>query len=172
MTDATVISALESPVAVHTRERPGLSMRTGFWILASAIGYYLATRTAPGLLCFPDSKVSLFFFPHAVLVSILLLVPTRHWWAYALAAAGSHFVATQQQDWPPLYALQCEAFDVVKATLTAAGIRALVKSPIPSHQPARSRFLRSDRGDPHSGGDVLLGRRFHGRESLWTSAPL
>jgi len=115
-------------VGVRADERLGLSLRTGLWILASAICYYLATRTA-WLLCFPDSKVSLFFFPHAVLVSILLLVPTRQWWLYVLAAAGSHFIATQQQDWPPLYALQCEAFDVAKAVLTAAGIRMFIKSP-------------------------------------------
>ena len=81
------------------------------------------------MLCFPDSKVSLFFPPHAVLVSILLLVPTRHWWAYTLAAAGSHFFATQQAHWPPLYALQCEAFDAVKNVLAAAGIRMFIKSP-------------------------------------------
>jgi PAS domain S-box-containing protein len=115
-------------VGVRTDVRPGASLRTGLWIIASAAAYYLATRTA-WLLCFPDSKVSLFFFPHAVLVSILLLVPTRHWWAFVLAAAGSHFIATQQQDWPPLYALQCEAFDAVKAVLTAAGIRMFIKSP-------------------------------------------
>jgi two-component system, LuxR family, sensor kinase FixL len=108
--------------------RAGISLRTGFWILASAACYYLATRVA-WVLCFPDSKVSLFFFPHAVLVSLLLIVPTRQWWAYALAAACSHFFATQQQDWPPLYALQCEAFDAVKAVITAAGIRWFIKSP-------------------------------------------
>jgi signal transduction histidine kinase len=108
--------------------RAGISLRTWLWILASAACYYLATRIA-WVLCFPDSKVSLFFFPHAVLVSILLIVPTRHWWVYALAAAGSHFIATQQADWPPLYAMQCEAFDAVKAVMTAAGIRWLIKSP-------------------------------------------
>jgi signal transduction histidine kinase/integral membrane sensor domain MASE1 len=80
------------------------------------------------VLCFPDSKVSLFFPPHAILVSILLLVPTRHWWAYTLAAAFSHYFATQQAHWPPLYALQCEAFDAVKYVLTAAGIRMFIKS--------------------------------------------
>ena len=99
-------------------------------VLAAGAVYYLATRTA-WLLTFPDSKVSLFFPPHAVLVSILLLVPTRHWWAYLLAAVGSHFVATQQEQWPPLYALQCEAFDALKISLTAAGIRAFIKSPLP-----------------------------------------
>jgi PAS domain S-box-containing protein len=72
--------------------------------------------------------VSLFFPPGAILVSILLLVPTRHWWAYVLAAAGSHFFATQQAHWPPDYALQCEAFDGVKAVLAAAGIRTFIKS--------------------------------------------
>ncbi len=109
-------------------EQSWFSAHTVMRVLATGACYYLATRTA-WLLCFPDSKVSLFFFPHAVLVSILLLVPTRHWWAYVLAAASSHFLATQQADWPPLYALQCEAFDAVKAVLVAAGIRAFIRSP-------------------------------------------
>ena len=104
------------------------AMRTVIGILATAACYYLATRTA-WVLTFPDSKVSLFFPPHAILVAILLLVPTRHWWAYALAAASSHYLATQQAHWPPLYALQCEAFDAVKYVLTAAGVRAFIKSP-------------------------------------------
>jgi signal transduction histidine kinase len=108
-------------------EQSGLSLRTAWSILASAACYYLATRVA-WALCFPDSKVSLFFPPHAVLVSILLLVPTRHWWAYVLAAACSHFFATQQDHWPPLYALQCEAFDAVKSVLAAGGIRLFIKS--------------------------------------------
>jgi integral membrane sensor domain MASE1 len=97
-------------------------------ILATGAIYFLATRAA-WLLTFPDSKVSLFFPPHAVLVSILLLIPTRHWWAYVLAAVASHFIATQQAQWPPLYALQCEAFDALKIVLTAAVIRTFIKSP-------------------------------------------
>jgi len=108
-------------------EQPGFSLGTVLRILATGACYYLATRTA-WALTFPDSKVSLFFPPHAVLVCILLLVPTRHWWAYVLAAATSHFFATQQADWPPLYALQCEAFDAVKYVLTAAGIRVFIES--------------------------------------------
>jgi PAS domain S-box-containing protein len=109
-------------------EQPGFSHRTALWILASGACYYLATRTA-WVLTFPDSKVALFFPPHAVLVSILLLVPTRHWWAYTLAAAGSHYFATQQVHWPPLYALQCEAFDAVKYVLTAAAVRMFMGLP-------------------------------------------
>ena len=112
----------------RANERSGFSLRTVLWILASAACYYFATRIA-WVLCFPESKVSLFFPPHAVLVSILLLVPTRHWWAYVLAAACSHYFATQQEHWPPLYALHCEAFDAVKAVLVAAGIRIFIKSP-------------------------------------------
>jgi PAS domain S-box-containing protein len=99
------------------------------FVLAGAVCYYLATRIA-WALCFPDSKVSLFFPPHAVLLCILLLVPTRHWWAYVLAAVSAHFLATQQADWPPLYALTCEAFDAVKCVSAAAGIRVLIKSPL------------------------------------------
>src|SRR6187549_2609293 len=118
----------ELPVHAGTlREEPaGFSLRTVFWILASGACYYVATRIA-WALCFPDSKVSLFFPPHAVLVSVLLLVPTRQWWAYTLAAACSHYFATQQAGWPPLYALHCEVFDAVKNVLTAAGLRMFIK---------------------------------------------
>ena len=119
---------LEFHAGTRPDEQPGFSLRTVFWILATGACYYLATRIA-WVLCFPDSKVSLFFPPHAVLVSILLLVPTRHWWAYTLAAACSHFFATQQAHWPPLYALHCEVFDAVQNVLTAAGIRMFIKSP-------------------------------------------
>src|SRR6188472_2000581 len=108
--------------------RSGFNFRSVLWILASAACYYLATRIA-WVLCFPYSKVSLFFPPHAVLVAILLLVPTRRWWAYILVAVCAHFFATQQENWPPLYALQCEAFDAVKILLTAGGIRLFIKSP-------------------------------------------
>jgi PAS domain S-box-containing protein len=132
MMEAVGQASANAELEFHARTRPnaqpGFSPRTVFWILASGACYYLATRTA-WALCFPDSKVSLFFPPHAVLVSVLLLVPTRHWWAYTLAAACSHFLATQQADWPPLYALHCEAFDAVKTVLTAAGIRVFITSP-------------------------------------------
>ena len=107
----------------------GASLRTVCYVLASAVCYYVATQIA-WALTFPDSKVSLFFPPHAVLVCILLLVPTRHWWAYVLAAASAHFLATQQAQWPPLYALTCEAFDAVQNVSAAAGIRILIKSPL------------------------------------------
>ena len=115
---------------LHADSRPneqsGFSLGTVLRILATGAFYYLATRTA-WVLTFPDSKVSLFFPPHAVLVSILLLVPTRHWWAYTLAAAASHYFATQQAGWPPLYALHAETFDAVKNVLTAAGLRLFIK---------------------------------------------
>jgi PAS domain S-box-containing protein len=128
MRQATANRDLKVHAGVHSNEQLGFSVRTVFWILASSACYYLATRTA-WVLTFPDSQVSLFFPPHAVLVSILLLVPTRHWWAYTLAAACSHYFATQQEDWPPLYALQCEVFDAAKNVLAAAGIRMFIKSP-------------------------------------------
>jgi PAS domain S-box-containing protein len=104
-------------------------LRTVCAVLASTASYYIATQIA-WALTFPDSKVSLFFPPQAVLLCVLLLVPTRHWWAYLLAAVSAHFVATQQAQWPPLYALTCEAFDALKCVAAAAGIRLLIKSPI------------------------------------------
>ena len=107
----------------------GASLRTVCYVLATSVSYYVATQIA-WALTFPDSKVSLFFPPQAVLLCVLLLVPTRHWWAYVLAAAGAHFLATQQADWPPLYALTAEVFDAVKCVSAAAGIRFLIKSPV------------------------------------------
>ena len=98
-------------------------------VFLTGLAYYVATEIA-WALCFPNSKVSLLFPPHAVLVVILLLVPTRHWWAYTLATILAHFVATQQAHWPVLYALHCEAFDAVQNVLAAAGIRLFIKSPL------------------------------------------
>src|SRR5204863_8948967 len=107
----------------------GEPLRTASYVLASTVSYYAATQLAWTLTC-PDSKVSLFFPPQAVLLCVLLLVPTRHWWAYVLAAVSAHFLATQQAGWPPMYALTCEAFDAVKCVAAAAGIRLLIKSPV------------------------------------------
>jgi two-component system sensor histidine kinase UhpB len=107
----------------------GGSLRTVLSVLATAVCYYVATQVA-WALCFPDSKVSLFFPPHAVLASILLLVPTRRWWAYTLAAASAHFLATQQAHWPTAYALHCEVFDALQNVGAAAGIRMLINSPL------------------------------------------
>ena len=104
-------------------------LRTVCFVVATGVCYYLAARIA-WALCFPESKVSLFYPPHAVLLSILLMVPTRHWWAYVLAAVSAHFLATQQADWPPLYALTCEVFDAVKCVAAAGGVRILIRSPL------------------------------------------
>ena len=107
----------------------GALLRTAGFVLAGAVCYYVATQIA-WTLTFPESRVSLFFPPHAILLCILLAVRTRHWWAYMLAAGGAHFLATQQAGWPPLYALTAEAFDAVKCVAAAAGIRLLIKSPL------------------------------------------
>src|SRR5580765_1629927 len=122
---------LEGGVGNLREEQAASFGRTALWVLLTGACYYVATRIA-WALCFPDSKVSLFFPPHAVLVSVLLLVPTRHGWAYTLAAFCSHFVATQQANWPPLYALHCEVFDAVQNVLAAAGLRIFIKSPFKS----------------------------------------
>jgi len=126
---------LEVAAARTTAEPEGrsaaASLRTVWYVLAGGVCYYVATQIA-WTVTFPDSKVSLFFPPHAVLLCILLLVPIRHWWAYVLAAASAHFLATQQAGWPPSYALTAEAFDAVKCVSAAAGIRMLTRSPLPA----------------------------------------
>ena len=115
--------------AVAEGRSAGAWLRTLGFVIVSAACYFGATLLA-WALCFPDSKVSLFFPPHAVLLCVLLLVPTRHWWAYVLGAASAHFLATQLAGWPPVYALTAEAFDAMKCVAAAAGIRTLIKSPI------------------------------------------
>jgi PAS domain S-box-containing protein len=119
----------ENQSGTGRKEQSGSFARTALWILVCGACYYLATKIA-WALCFPNSKVSLFFPPHAVLVSVLLLVPTRHWWAYTLASIGGHLLATQLAHWPLLYALHCEAFDAVQNVAVAAGIRIFLKSPL------------------------------------------
>ncbi len=111
------------------KKKAGSFGRVALQVFLTGVTYYLATEIA-WALCFPNSKVSLLFPPHAVLVVILLLVPVRHWWAYTLATVLAHFVATQQAHWPVLYALHCEAFDAVQNVLAAAGIRLFIKSPL------------------------------------------
>jgi signal transduction histidine kinase len=111
------------------KKKAGSSGWIAFQVFLTGVAYYVATEIA-WALCFPNSKVSLLFPPHAVLVVILLLVPVRHWWAYILATIVAHFVATQQAHWPVLYALHCEAFDATQNVLAAAGIRLFIKSPL------------------------------------------
>ena len=103
--------------------------RIALQVFLTGAAYYLTTKIA-WALCFPSSKVSLLFPPHAVLVVVLLLVPMRHWWAYTLATIFAHFVATREVQWPVLYALHCEVFDSVQNVLAAAGIRLFIKSPL------------------------------------------
>src|SRR6185503_12732974 len=111
------------------KKKPGSYAWIALQVFLTGVAYYVATEIA-WALCFPNSKVSLLFPPHPVLVVILLLVPVRHWWAYTLATVFAHFVATQQAHWPALYALHCEVFDAVQNVLTAAGIRFFIKSPL------------------------------------------
>ena len=139
----------------------GASLRTVGYVVASTVAYYVATQIA-WALCFPDSKVSLFFPPHAVLLCVLLLVPTRHWWAYVLAAVSAHFLATQQASWPTLYALTCEAFDAVKCVSAAAGIRLLIKSPLKAITLRDAIAFRPRRRGARSVWDRLLGCVLYG----------
>jgi PAS domain S-box-containing protein len=110
-------------------ERSKPFLQTALLVLASGVCYYLTTELA-WKLRFPNTLVSLIFPPHAVLVAILLLVPTRHWWMYTLAAMGGHFVATQQAHWPLFDSLHPEAFNAVQNVLVAGGLRRFIKSPL------------------------------------------
>jgi two-component system sensor kinase FixL len=121
----------ENDIGMKGEERSDSFLRTALWVLLSGACYYLTTKLA-WTLCLSESKVSLLFPPHAVLVSVLLLVPTRHWWAYILAAICGHLIAAQQAHWPLLFSLQSEAFDMLQNVPVAAGIRIFIKSPFKS----------------------------------------
>jgi len=110
-------------------ERSTSFLRLALRVLACGVLYYLTTQLA-WRLRFPNTLVSLIFPPHAVLVAILLLVPTRHWWIYTLAAMGGHFVAAQQAHWSLLDSLHPEAFNAVQNLLVAGGLRRFIKSPL------------------------------------------
>ncbi len=110
-------------------EKSGSLARTALWVLFTGVCYYGATQIA-WKLSFPNSQVCLIFPPHAVLVSVLLLVPTRHWWVYTLAAMGGHFLAAQQAHWSLLDSLHPEAFNAVQNLLVAGGLRFFIKSPL------------------------------------------
>ena len=138
-------------------KRSGSFFWIAFQVFLTGLAYYAATEIA-WVLCFPNSKVSLLFPPHAVLVVVLLLVPWRHWWAYTLATVAAHFIATQQAHWPALYALHCEAFDAAQNVLAATGIRLFIKSPLNRITPARRRRFRFDCRDYRSLRYGVLGR--------------
>jgi PAS domain S-box-containing protein len=112
-------------------ERSRSFLQTALLVLASGVLYYLTTELA-WKLRFPNTLVSLIFPPHAVLVSILLLVPSRHWWVYTVAAMGGHFLAAQQAHWSLLDSLHPEAFNAVQNLLVAGGLRFFIKSPLKS----------------------------------------
>lgn len=119
----------ENQIRTLPNERSESVLRTAFWVLVTGLCYYLTTRIA-WKLSFPNSQVCLIFPPHAVLISILLLVPSRHWWVYIIAAMGGHFLAAQQAHWSLLESLHPEAFNAVQNLLVAAGLRFFIRSPL------------------------------------------
>jgi PAS domain S-box-containing protein len=119
----------EKHIGTEREERSESFLRTALWVLFTGACYYLATRIA-WKLSFPNSQVCLIFPPHAVLISILLLVPSRHWLVYTLAAMGGHFLAAQQAHWSLLESLHPEAFNAVQNLLVAGGLRFFIKSPL------------------------------------------
>jgi len=115
-------------VDAQRRERVKSFYRTVLCVLIGGVCYYLATELAWNL-CLSHTQVSLFFPPYAVLASILLLVPTRLWWGYLLAATGGHFVAAYEAEWPLSFAVYSEILDGLRSILAAAGLRLLIRPP-------------------------------------------
>ena len=122
------MASWSSTPAPGLTSNPGsLSARcSGFWPVAPATTW---RREPPGCCVFPTARSPFSFlrtrssFPFCCSSPPGTGGPTR-WPPLAVTSSPR-----SRQHWPPLYALQCEAFDAVKTVLTAAGIRMFIKSP-------------------------------------------
>lgn len=79
---------------------------------ALAVAYY-ATAQLGAAVAFPSAPVSALWFPNAIVLGALLLVPRRLWWIYLLAILPAHLLAQLPLPGIPLrqvaiqYALNC-----------------------------------------------------------------
>jgi formate hydrogenlyase transcriptional activator len=88
---------------VSTIQRVRPNIRLALSVLLVCAGYYIGALAGKSLR-FPSSNLALIWPPTAILLSALLLVPTRTWWIYLLAAAPVH-VLVQVQDGVPVWGI-------------------------------------------------------------------
>jgi signal transduction histidine kinase len=103
--------------------------------IATACVYYIAAVIGSAL-AFPAAPVSALWAPNALLMAVLLLVPTRRWWIYLLAVAPFHVLA-QVSTTAPIQILLQYVFNCAEAVIGAA---ALVRF---EGQPVRLGSLRA-----------------------------
>jgi PAS domain S-box-containing protein len=84
---------------VSTIQRARPNIRLALSVLLVCAGYYIGALAGKSLR-FPSSNLALIWPPTAILLSALLVVPTRTWWIYLLAVAPVHVLVQAQDDVP------------------------------------------------------------------------
>jgi signal transduction histidine kinase len=102
--------------------------RTWMIALVAAIGYYLGSRIG-FFFTPPNSPISTFWPPNAILLATFLLTPRRVWWVLVLMVLPAHFLIQVRTGVPALSALGWFIGNVGEALLGAACIRFFQKKP-------------------------------------------
>ena len=122
----------------------GLEARALVTPLAVALGYYLANRLGFAFTLEPY-PISVLWPANALLLSALLLLPSRRWWLVLAVALPAHLLAQLQRDVPLALVLGWFASNSSEALIGAGLVRLLIPWP---------QRLRLD--SFHSAGVVLL----------------
>ena len=93
------------------------------------IGYYIGARVGFALTLHPV-PVSTLWPPNAILLSALLLAPSRWWWALILAALPAHLLAELGSGIPLPMVLCWFVSNSAEALMGAVGVRLLVTGPL------------------------------------------
>ena len=107
----------------------GASLRTVLYVLATAVCYYVATQVA-WALSFPDSKVSLFFPPHAVLFPFCYSFPLGSGGPILSRPRALIFWRLSRRTGRPCTHCTARFRRCPECVAAAAGIRILIKSPL------------------------------------------
>lgn len=94
--------------------------------LLVAVGYYLGSQLG-FFFTPPNSPISIFWPPNAILLAALLLTPRRTWWVLVVAVLPAHFLIQLRIGVPALSALGWFVGNVGEALLGAACIRVFQK---------------------------------------------
>jgi len=90
-----------------------------FAAMAVAAGYYSLALLGEALK-FPSAPISALWFPNALLLGALLLVPHRHWWVYLLAVLPAHLLAQLPLPYVTLTRVLIQYFMNIGTALIAA----------------------------------------------------
>jgi signal transduction histidine kinase len=120
------------PICITTRSQTFRVGAVALKMLLTAAGYY-ALAVVGTVLSVPPSGFAIFWPATALLVSVLVLAPTRHWWLHLLAVIPAHFhmvYSFQNTELPLIVILTQLAGNLSLATITALVVRTTSESPL------------------------------------------